>query len=118
MQVLIIDDDLEDTELFCCALKEIAPHANCQITNSPEKGLTFLINNDFTPDIILLDSKMPLMEGKDCLIRLKEIQRLQHTRIIMYSGMLRSTDASQTKKCFYFLELYTTFQVLPLPWLT
>jgi len=39
----------------------------------------------FLPDYIFLDLNMPYMSGRECLIKLREIERLNRIPIILYS---------------------------------
>jgi CheY-like chemotaxis protein len=72
MQMMIIDDDLDDTDIFCEALKEVDPSVKCLIAKDGEEALNLLNNLIVLPELIFLDINMPRMDGKTCF---KEIKR-------------------------------------------
>jgi CheY-like chemotaxis protein len=98
MNILIIDDDAEDTEIFCHALKEVAPDINCLVVNDPKTGIGYLKDNSQPPYAIFLDANMVLINGRECLIELRKIQKLKDTRIIMYSGYMSDKQIEEYRK--------------------
>lgn len=97
MVVLNVDDDQEDREFFCEALREIDPAITCLIAGSGMEALSLLQNQRTLPDYIFLDINMPMMDGKQCLKALKSIPELQSIPVIMYST---STDTREIKECY------------------
>lgn len=97
MVVLNVDDDQEDREFFCDALREIDPTITCLIAGSGMEALALLENRSPLPDYIFLDINMPMMDGKQCLKALKSIPHLQSIPVIMYST---STDTREIKECY------------------
>jgi DNA-binding response OmpR family regulator len=98
MNVLIIDDDAEDTEIFCHALKEVAPHVKCLVVNNPRTGLIYLSGNTEPPHFIFLDANMFLIDGKECLKELRKMQSLNQTKIVMYSGYIPEKHFEELQK--------------------
>jgi DNA-binding response OmpR family regulator len=98
MKVLIIDDDIEDTEMFCDALKDVAPQINCAVANTPALGLNYVnADLDTPPHYIFLDANMSLVDGKECLRQLRKIEKLNDTKIIMYSGYITDKQMQEFK---------------------
>jgi CheY-like chemotaxis protein len=97
MKILIIDDDTEDTEIFCHALKDVAPDVTCMVVNNPRTGLSYLTDNTQPPEYIFLDANMFLIDGKECLMQLRKIETLKNTKIIMYSGYLSENQIQEMK---------------------
>lgn len=97
MVVLNVDDDQEDREFFCDALREIDPTITCQIAGSGMEALTLLQTASLLPDYIFLDINMPMMDGKQCLKALKSIPEFAAIPVIMYST---STDTREIKECY------------------
>lgn len=97
MVVLNVDDDQEDREFFCDALREIDPTITCLIAGSGMEALALLENRSPLPDYIFLDINMPMMDGKQCLKALKSTPNLQSIPVIMYST---STDTREIKECY------------------
>ena len=90
MTVLIIDDDAEDTELFCDAFHELFPDALCEIANSCKKIETAV--NSIHPDIIFMDGHMFPTSGKECLKKLNEHVDRKRIKVIVHSGSLTPNE--------------------------
>lgn len=97
MVVLNVDDDPEDREFFCDALREIDPSINCLIAGSGMEALALLQESTSLPDYIFLDINMPMMDGKQCLKALKSIPEYQAIPVVMYST---STDTREIRECY------------------
>jgi CheY-like chemotaxis protein len=97
MVILNVDDDLEDREFFCEALREIDSSAICLMASGAMEALSMLQSHLPLPDYIFLDINMPLMDGKACLKELKSIPELKHIPVIMYST---STDTREIRECY------------------
>jgi CheY-like chemotaxis protein len=95
MSVLFIDDDQEDFELFCEALKELIPETRCLHKIDGKSALSYLLHQPLTdlPGCIFLDVNMPGMDGKECLQRIKSVPRLKDIPVIMFSTSVKPEDA-------------------------
>ena len=83
---LLIDDDVDDQEIFRMCLKKINDPINLLTMNDGVQALSHITaNNDYTPDYIFIDVNMPKMNGLECLQHLKNIERLSDSKIYMYS---------------------------------
>ena len=86
LHCFLIDDDVDDQEIFYLALKEVNAAVNCSCANDAIQALEKLRNDlTFTPQCIFLDMNMPRIDGKQCLQSIKEIQRLKDVPVFMYS---------------------------------
>lgn len=95
----LIDDDDDDQEIFTLALNNIDEAISCVTANDGIDALNKLsLNDNFTPDFIFLDLNMVRMNGRECLIEIKKIQRLQQVPIIIYSTSSEQKDISETKE--------------------
>src|SRR5688572_31700891 len=96
MQVLIIDDDPEDRELFNEAISQINPSIKYLQAHNGEDGLNLLSGNPVVlPDLIFLDINMPRMDGRECLREIKKKYPLKNISIIMYSTSASPTDIDE-----------------------
>ena len=113
MIVLCIDDDPEDTDFFCEALKAIRPDAQCLIAND---GLTALkiLRSQTQPDVIFLDINMPRMSGREVLIQIKKNYKWSQLPIIIYATTIHPPDADSYKMLGAqdVLKKHVTFQDL------
>jgi CheY-like chemotaxis protein len=86
MLVLMIDDDSEDIELFCAAVKVIGSSINCLKSKGSEDALILLNQRlDALPDVIFLDINMPKVDGRQCLLEIRKNKQLEHIPVFMYS---------------------------------
>jgi DNA-binding response OmpR family regulator len=95
----LIDDDDDDQEIFTLALNNIDEAINCFTANDGIEALDKLNrDNNFTPDFIFLDLNMVRMNGLECLVEMKKINRLQNIPIIIYSTSSEQKDILATKQ--------------------
>lgn len=98
MIVLHVDDDPDDSALFCEAVKEAAPYFKCLIADSAASAFEILSDRQLIPDYIFLDMNMPKMNGLECLRLIKNNHSLQHIKVIMYSTASDPTHIKEFKK--------------------
>jgi CheY-like chemotaxis protein len=85
-QILLVDDDIDDHEIFCMALENLENCYKCIFAKDGIEALEILKNEEiFIPDIIFLDLNMPRMNGIECLYEIKKNHRTSHIPVIMYS---------------------------------
>jgi CheY-like chemotaxis protein len=84
-QVLLIDDDRDDAEIFSDALKEAGLSGGMDYYEDGLKALENLANQSTHPDVIFLDINMPSINGWECLREIKNLAGMQHIPIVMYS---------------------------------
>lgn len=85
-ECLIIDDDVDDQEIFLMCMKKVNKNIHCSTANDGVEAVAMLLsNNDYKPDYIFIDVNMPKMNGIDCLRMIKNIRRLKYSKIFMYS---------------------------------
>lgn len=97
MTILYIDDDADDREFLAEALASIDPRITCLTARDGRDALSLLAKLEDLPDFILLDINMPVMDGKECLKRLKTDQRLQVIPIFIYTT---TSDAHEISVCY------------------
>ena len=86
MNVLIIDDDQDDVELFKEAVNELNPEISCWSAPDGQQGYKMLTEDLVVlPDFIFLDVNMPVMGGQECLRKIKSNSRLKSIPVFMYS---------------------------------
>jgi CheY-like chemotaxis protein len=110
--LLIIDDDPDDREFFCDALKDVDGSAVCYTFKSGLEALDMLgTERALIPDFIFLDLNMPVLSGKQCLAELKKIRKLSQTHIIIYTTSKLADDFSETIQmgAMHFLTKPTTY---------
>ena len=83
--VLLIDDDEDDLEIFCMAVRKVSPELNCVLLTDPREALEKLNTKTIHPDAIFLDVNMPAMNGLDFLKQLKSSNELSRINVYMIS---------------------------------
>ncbi|CAM3379448.1 response regulator [Flavobacterium chungbukense] len=83
--ILLIDDDSDDTQFFLEAVQEAGKEAVCHTALNPLKALEDLENAEQLPDIIFLDYNMPAVNGLEFLKRMGQIERLKNIEVIVLS---------------------------------
>ncbi|HRG08921.1 MAG TPA: response regulator, partial [Cyclobacteriaceae bacterium] len=72
VEILLVEDSLEDAELIVRTLKKHNLANHLLHVQDGEEALNYLMNeNDFLPRLILLDLKMPKVDGIEVLKVLK-----------------------------------------------
>lgn len=98
MTILNVDDDIEDTEIFCEAIRDIDPSIICLVAQNAEQAFQILNSEIELPEYIFLDINMPKIDGNMCLRAIKKDQRLSKIPVIMYSTFSRASDIEQYQK--------------------
>jgi CheY-like chemotaxis protein len=106
MTILYADDDLDDRMLFIEAFSEIRPSVLCITVCDGKQLLRSLRKVHELPDVIFLDINMPVMDGRECLIRLKRNRRLRTIPVVIYSTTsLRLGASSFIQKALSYPQL-------------
>lgn len=84
--ILIIDDDKDDRDFLKEAITEYDKSIIFQeCKNGVEAVDTLTSKTTQVPDFIFLDLNMPLMNGRQCLHQLSQMDRLTGTPVIIYT---------------------------------
>lgn len=83
--LLLIDDDEDDHEIFRCALQDVSVDINFHTLGSAREALQKLTANEIGTDVIFLDMNMPVMNGVQFLQEIKKVGQLCNIPIIVFS---------------------------------
>ena len=111
----IVDDDMDDQELFIEAVNEVDRSIKCLAASNCEEALDMLKTGKISlPDVIFLDLNMPRLNGKQCLAELKKESGLKHIPVIIYSTSSEKRDIEETSRlgAAYFLTKPNKFEEL------
>jgi len=84
--ILLIDDDDDDVEMLSTSLESLG--IKTRFFNSADKALAFLMlvtNTADMPMLIILDSNLPGLNGKETLAIIKSNDKTKRIPVIMYS---------------------------------
>ena len=100
-RVLLIDDE----ELFCEVVKQGLENTGWFEVGFATDGKTgLLMTRKGAPDVILLDIRMPKMNGIEVLRILKKDYSISNIPVIMLSGLL--DDATKRECIYHYGEAY------------
>ena len=97
-KILVVDDDMDDLEIFCEAINEINPSIKCLIARHGKEAIKVLNELPTLPHIIFLDYNMPQMNGQKCLAYIKSDERFKTIPVVMYSTYFSYETANQLEK--------------------
>jgi CheY-like chemotaxis protein len=89
--VLLIDDDEDDQEIFLIALRDVASTIRLTAVGSARDALELLDSRELTADVIFLDLNMPVMTGQQFL---EELQKRSLPNPIPIFILSTSSDAA------------------------
>ena len=100
VEILLVEDSPEDVELTCRALKKANLGNHIHIARDGEEALEFIFcesrhadrNIENTPRLILLDLKLPNVDGLEVLQRLKGDPRTKHIPIVVLTSSQEHAD--------------------------
>ncbi|MFW9924614.1 MAG: response regulator [Candidatus Thorarchaeota archaeon] len=103
-KILLVEDNERDTELTLLILSELNLIENAIIVNDGVEALEFLqgkgkysnVSRDF-PYLILLDLKMPKIDGFEVLKEIKQDHFLKNIPVVIFTS---STQESDIKKAY------------------
>lgn len=96
--LLLIDDDTDDQEIFLAALQTVAGSVVCTTAVNGYEALKKLEETELKPDLIFLDLNMPLMNGEQFLKEVKQREHLKGLPVIVLSTSSNPDTIQQTKK--------------------
>jgi CheY-like chemotaxis protein len=91
---LLADDDSDDADMFQEALCEIDPSIIFFHSPHGKDALNKMEEGVVEPNVIFLDLNMPVMNGLQCLTKLKTIQTLKDIPVIIYSTASSKKEVS------------------------
>jgi len=90
--IMIVDDNPDDIEITRIALNEIGRQEKVEAALNGEEALRYLRNSEDLPGLILLDLKMPGMNGFDCLREIRADQKLQNIPVVVVTSSSLEAD--------------------------
>ena len=96
--ILLIEDDPDDQEIFISVLESISDTVKCIAIGDAELALDKLKNKEITPEIIFIDLNMPMMNGIQFLTEVKQQEVLMEIPVIV---LTTASDPGIIKKVKY-----------------
>lgn len=96
--ILLIDDDEDDQEIFLIALQQASPSVSFYAESKAGEALQKLVNGYLIPDAIFLDLNMPIMNGQQFLVEIKNNSKLKDIPVIIFSTSSNAATISLMKE--------------------
>jgi len=112
-RILLIDDDPDDQLFFRDAIELMHPELLCEVVSSCKEAFTTLTKPP-PPEFIFMDLNMPVMNGFDCLVYLKNQELYREIPIVIFTTSKNLQDISRTRQlgARYFMTKPDDFNVL------
>jgi len=95
--VFLIDDDIDDREIFQAALESIDPTIQYTEARDGQEALNKMAGDGFKkPGLIFVDLNMPKVNGKEFLNAAKKMPEYKDVPVIIYST---SSIKEEKEKC-------------------
>ncbi len=94
-RLLYVEDSPADTEFVRLAFKRVASDTQLDVVDSGEKALALLRSPKPLPDMVLLDLKMPGMDGHEVLTAIKSDPRLHAVPVIILTSSRLEEDIAR-----------------------
>ena|SRR5689334_6266774 len=105
-RILLIDDDSDDYEIFSEIVHEINADTKVLYVQDTDDVESFLV--DPLPQIIVLDFKMPKLNGMECLKKIRSNKAFDKIPVIIYSVFLDKSDEAYKNGANYFIAKQTS----------
>ena len=99
--VFYADDDLDDLDLVKEAFAQYSKNVEVLTATDGSKALAYLSNlkkYDTLPCLIILDVNMPVINGKETLLRLREMEHFQDIPIVLFTTSSQPLDKNFARK--------------------
>ncbi len=93
--VMIVDDNPDDVEITCIALRKTGREIKVKTASRGEIALELLRKGDDLPSLILLDLKMPGMSGINTLCQIRADERFKAIPVAIVTSSTLESDEKQ-----------------------
>ena len=94
----LIDDDIDDQEIFLSVLEEVDPSIRCYTALNGQEAIHKLASEEVKPDLIFLDLNMPLMNGKQFLKACITLDGCKEIPVIILTTSSDKKSIEETKQ--------------------
>jgi len=114
LHILLAEDDEDDSHFFQEAISSINKNYRLTIVNNGEKAIQYFKEAILMPDFIFLDINMPMVNGIECLKRIKSLHPSNDISIIMLSTSMseKMVESSYRYGANMFIQKPTNFNDL------
>jgi len=110
MNVLVVEDNKINQMIVQKQLSSLS--VNCDLVDDGQQALDYLQAN--TPDLILMDLQMPVMDGFTAASKIKQDETLQNIPIVILSASVGKADRDKAAELYIFDFIYKPFKQVDL----
>ena len=96
-RIILIDDDPDDQLFFKDAIQVVDPEMLCELASTCQQAFRQL-EEPPKPEFIFMDLNMPVMNGFDCLVYLKNQEPYRFIPVIIFTTSKNPQDISRTRQ--------------------
>jgi len=99
--VLYADDDRDDLELVKDAFAQYSNNVDVVTVMNGSEALSYLDQLsafDPTPCLIILDINMPVFNGKEVLVKIRQMDRFKSLPVVLFSTSSQPTDINFARR--------------------
>jgi two-component system response regulator len=85
-ELALVEDNSYDEELTIAGIRKSGVACNVTVRRDGAEALEFLLGAPVPPSLILLDYKLPKMNGLEVLTQLKLVDRTRFVPVVIFSG--------------------------------
>ena len=94
MAILLVEDNPDDAALTELALRKEVP-ANLEVARDGQEALDYLLNDaNEPPRLVLLDLRLPNIDGLEVLRRIRDHERICLTPVVMLTSSSAASDVA------------------------
>lgn len=97
IRVLLADDDKEDRSDFVEAFETLKIKTKVQTVNNGVELMKYLNSPSVVlPHVLFLDLNMPKKSGLECLIEIRQIEKMKNLTVVIFSTSASKQDIEDT----------------------
>lgn len=110
ISIMIVDDDVDDIDIFIEAVYEIDPAIHCLEARNAIAALDLITTVEQKPDFIFVDMNMPKVSGKQFVAEIRKNKMFDNIKLIIYSTS--KPDNNSLHGADHFISKPTTQEAL------
>ena len=96
VRVLIVEDSPDDVAIAQRAFRASSVASDLMVARDGQEAMEVLLNGTSKPELVLLDIKLPRLDGHEVLRRVRADDRLAMLPVIMLSASQRPEDVLES----------------------
>ena len=90
--ILLVEDNADDAALTLRALKKNNITNEVVVARDGTEALEILLGNDCAPALVLLDLKLPKVDGMEVLRRIRAHEKTKHLPVVIFTSSREEQD--------------------------